>query len=97
MMNPADGDGNPGELMPFLPHKSGNQAKKPGPEKEVLTGVSSPFRGPETQQGSGKAPGWGKEHRGIAMRVSVPLKDAESFLLSHLHTASPLQVYTQEN
>lgn len=85
------------QSVPFLPLKIGNQAKKPGPEMEVLTGVSSPFRGPETQQGSGKAPGWGKERRGITMRVSVALEGGKSFLLSHLHTAGPLQVYTQKN
>lgn len=83
--------------VPFLPLKSGNQAKKPGPDKQVLTGVSSPFRGPETQQGSGKALGWGEERRGIAVRVSVALEGGKSFLLSRLHTAGPLQVYTQEN
>lgn len=90
------------QSVPFLPLKIGNQAKKPGPEMEVLTGASSPFRGPETQQGSGKAPGWGKERRGITMRVSVALEGGKSFLLSHpgihpreLKTCPPKNLYTR--
>ena len=103
MMNPADGEGSPGELMlqsvPFLPHKSGNQAKKPGPEKEVLTGVSSLFRGPETQQGSFREGPWmGQGAQGHCHESQCAFgRCKESFLLSRLHTAGPFQVYTQEN
>lgn len=62
---------NPGDLRPwsalFLPQQSGNQHKKPVPEKEVLDEVSSLFRSSEN------APGWGTEGKGITIGVSVAL------------------------
>lgn len=69
--------------VPFLPHESGNQAKKPGPE-EVLTRMSGLFGGSETQWGPRKAPEWGKEGRGTTLTISVALGVGESGSESHL-------------